>query len=148
MKTLVTADAQEAAQHVATMILDAVSDRADSVLGLATGTTMLPVYRALQTQRKHGGVSFAGVTVFMLDEYVGLSPSDPCSFLSYAQTQIGTPLGISSDRLHTPDGASDRPHRLWRLFGRDGHRLAGPHEPDHRRQHGRPSQDGDGQGDE
>ena len=95
MKTLVTADAQEAAQHVATMILDAVSDRADSVLGLATGTTMLPVYRALQTQRKHGGVSFAGVTVFMLDEYVGLSPSDPCSFLSYARTQIGTPLGIS-----------------------------------------------------
>ncbi len=70
---------------------------------------MLPVYRALQTQRKHGGVSFAGVTVFMLDEYVGLSPSDPCSFLSYARTQIGTPLGISSDRLHAPDGASERP---------------------------------------
>jgi glucosamine-6-phosphate deaminase len=70
---------------------------------------MLPVYRALQTKSERAGVSFADVTVFMLDEYVGLSPSDPCSFLGYARTQIGTLLGINSDRLHAPDGASDQP---------------------------------------
>lgn len=109
MNTLVTRDEHGAARRVATIILEAVASRPDIVLGLATGRTMLPVYRILKTDSDRYGVSFARVTVFMLDEYVGLGADDPRSFAAYARTHIGEPLGIGPDSLNVPNGTSERP---------------------------------------
>ena len=78
-------------------------------LGLATGSTMEPLYAALcerlrawpaqplQWLREHW-------CSFNLDEYVGLPAADPRSFAAYMQTHLADPLMLPSDRLRLPDG--------------------------------------------
>ncbi len=51
----------------------------DSILGLATGSTPLGIYRELARMHKEEGLDFAGVRTFNLDEYYGLAPDHPQS---------------------------------------------------------------------
>ena len=69
---------------------------------------MLPVYAILEQARARGRVDFTDVTVFMLDEYVGLAADHSSSFTSYAKTRISGPLGIPDDHLHLPAGSSEQ----------------------------------------
>lgn len=54
----------------------------DSVLGLATGATMEPLYARLRSLDLSGAISFN------LDEYVGLSNDHPCSYAAYMRTHL------------------------------------------------------------
>ena len=55
----------------------------DCVLGLATGSTPLLLYKELIRLHKQEGLDFERVTSFNLDEYVGLPLSHPASYNSY-----------------------------------------------------------------
>ena len=48
-----------------------------AVLGLATGSTPLQVYRELVRLHREEGLSFAHVTTFNLDEYWPMAPDSP-----------------------------------------------------------------------
>lgn len=50
------------------------------VLGLATGSTPVMVYRELVRMHKEGSLSFRNVITFNLDEYHGTSPDDLQSY--------------------------------------------------------------------
>src|SRR5262249_40621954 len=60
-------------------IADLLRSRPDAVLGLATGSSPLAVYRDLARRHAGGEVSFARARAFLLDEYVGLAPDHPQS---------------------------------------------------------------------
>ena len=47
------------------------------VLGLATGSSPVGMYRRLAEQYRQGQLDFSAVTSVNLDEYCGLSPEDP-----------------------------------------------------------------------
>ena len=72
----VFADAATAERFVAEHIAAQMRTKPDSVLGLATGNSMIGVYRQLIELYRGGGVSFAGLTSFNLDEYFGLPADD------------------------------------------------------------------------
>ena len=57
-------------------------------LGLATGNTFVPIYKALVARYRAGGFSFAGVASFNLDEYIGLTADHPASFRAYMHTHL------------------------------------------------------------
>ncbi|MBE9924490.1 glucosamine-6-phosphate deaminase, partial [Cellulosimicrobium cellulans] len=69
------------AERLAVLAADAVEAVVRSgpgaVLGLATGSSPLKVYDELVRRHVQGGLSFAGVRAFMLDEYVGLPVDHP-----------------------------------------------------------------------
>jgi glucosamine-6-phosphate deaminase len=50
------------------------------VLGLVTGSTSVALYQALIEAHQKRGVSFAEVTTFNLDEYLGLAGDHPQSY--------------------------------------------------------------------
>ncbi len=83
-----------------------VADRAEAgslrVLGVATGSTPIPVYRALAARR---GPALARLSLFALDEYVGLEPGHPQSYRRVVEREVGEPLGIDPSRIHLPDAA-------------------------------------------
>ena len=90
---------------VAEEIAALISARPDAVLGLATGSTPLPVYEALESRL--AGVDVSQVRGFALDEYVGLDPVHPESYRSVISREVVEPLGLDPRRIHVPNGASE-----------------------------------------
>ena len=73
MAEVVIVDSGEAAGRlVADHIAEQVRNHPEMVLGVATGSTPLPLYREL-ARRRSQGVDFSRAWAFALDEYVGLS---------------------------------------------------------------------------
>lgn len=87
---------------VADEIARLIAARPDAVLGLATGSTPLPVYEALRPRL--AGVDVSRVRGFALDEYVGIDPRHPQSYRSVITTEVVEPLGLDPERIHTPNG--------------------------------------------
>lgn len=85
-----------AAGHVAKLVRQAPA----AVLGLATGSSPLPLYAALAMQE----ADLTAVAAFALDEYIGLPPGHPQSYASVIRSQVVDPLGLTPDRVHVPDG--------------------------------------------
>lgn len=105
----VLADAEAVAEQVAARLLQARRDWPHQPLGLATGRTMEPVYRALI--RQVNGLPLPEQQdlrrrwlSFNLDEYVGLGPADSRSFAAAMERQLAAPLGLERGRLQLPDG--------------------------------------------
>jgi glucosamine-6-phosphate deaminase len=92
-----------AGEIVAAEIARLVAERPDTVLGLATGSTPLPVYEALP--RALAGLDLSRVRGFALDEYVGIDPRHPESYRSVITREVVEPLGLDPALIHTPDGA-------------------------------------------
>jgi glucosamine-6-phosphate deaminase len=74
------------------------------VLGLATGRTPLPLYRALVTLHARGASDYSQATTFNLDEFVGLDPSHPGSYRAYMRAQLFRHINLSPRRIHVLDG--------------------------------------------
>jgi glucosamine-6-phosphate deaminase len=91
----------EAATAVATRIVaHLLREKPNAVLGLATGSTPLLLYRAL-TRLK---LDWRKVTTFNLDEYVGLLPAHAQSYHSFMEENLFRYINISRRNVHIPDG--------------------------------------------
>lgn len=95
-------------RHAAEMDLAArlaaqLRGKPDSVLGLATGNSMVGVYRALVDMHRNEGLSFARATSFNLDEYCGLPDGHPSSFASYMQEHLLAHADMPRNSAHLPD---------------------------------------------
>jgi glucosamine-6-phosphate deaminase len=111
------ADAAEGAVEVAAHIVRLVRHRREqgtiAVLGLATGSTPVLVYKELIRLHREEQVDFSHVHTFNLDEYYGLSSDHKESYHRFMRTQLFDHLNIPPDQIHIPDGTiarSDIPH--------------------------------------
>ena len=86
-------------------VIDAVVRRKPAaVLGLATGSTPLPVYQELIRRHAAGaGPAYDSVTCFNLDEYVGLPAGHEQSYRATIARELTDGLGISSDQVNGPN---------------------------------------------
>lgn len=75
-----------------------VAGRPDAVLGLATGSTPLPLWSALAARR----LDLSRVRGFALDEYIGLAPGHPESYRSVITREVVEPLGLTPSLVHVP----------------------------------------------
>lgn len=96
---------EEAGQLVARAIADLIAVKPDAVLGLATGSSPLPVYTALAQMSAQ--LDLSKVRGFALDEYVGLDPAHPQSYRSVIAREVVEPLGLSPDLIWVPPGERD-----------------------------------------
>ncbi len=101
-------DNQAAVRHVADAIEQLVRERAaagqPAVLGLATGSTPVPLYRELIRRHREEGLSFAHVITFNLDEYYPLEPQHPESYHRFMREQLFDHIDIPAARIHIPPG--------------------------------------------
>ncbi|MEM1129327.1 MAG: glucosamine-6-phosphate deaminase [Pseudomonadota bacterium] len=106
MRVVICDTAAEATERVAALITGALRDKPDTILGLATGGTMEPLYRALVAAHD-AGLSFAHATTFNLDEYVGLAPNHPQSYAHYMRRHLFEHVDIAPVRCFLPSGLGD-----------------------------------------
>ncbi|WP_448719950.1 glucosamine-6-phosphate deaminase [Microbacterium natoriense] len=102
-EVVIVEDKEAAGALVAEEIISLIQSRPDAVLGLATGSTPLPVYQALRS--RISGVDVSRVRGFALDEYVGIDPAHPESYRSVIAREVVEPLGLDPQRIHVPNGA-------------------------------------------
>lgn len=83
-------------------------------LGVATGSSPSPVYREMARR----GLDLSSVTLFALDEYIGLPHGHPESYRAVVEREIARPLGVPLDRVNLPNGAA--PAEYDRLIAASG----------------------------
>ncbi|MGO1507465.1 MAG: glucosamine-6-phosphate deaminase [Microbacteriaceae bacterium] len=104
-EVVIVENAAAAGALVADEIVHLITAKPDAVLGLATGSTPLPVYQALDSRL--AGIDVSRVRGFALDEYVGIDPAHPESYRSVITREVVEPLGLDPARISTPNGAID-----------------------------------------
>ena len=104
MEVIIAGSPAEASEEAARIFARQVRTKPASVLGLATGSTPLALYRALAERHARGELDFSGVTTFNLDEYVGLAPDHPQSYAHFMREHFFSRVNVPADRIHLPDG--------------------------------------------
>jgi glucosamine-6-phosphate deaminase len=104
MEVVISADAAEASELAAAQIATLIKAKPNAVLGLATGSTPLQLYKELIHLHRSEGLDFSRVTTFNLDEYLGLSPSHPASYHHFMWTNFFDHININPARTHVPSG--------------------------------------------
>ncbi|MDY0910556.1 glucosamine-6-phosphate deaminase [Microbacterium sp. CFBP9034] len=102
-EVVIVADQAAGGALVADEIVRLIRADPATVLGLATGSTPLPVYEALRSRL--AGVDVSRVRGFALDEYVGLDPAHPESYRSVIAREVVEPLGLDPALIRVPDGS-------------------------------------------
>jgi len=92
------------ADEIAALIQEKQSEGKPCVLGLATGSSPISVYKHLIKLHQEKGLSFKNVITFNLDEYYGLQPSDINSYYLFMHENLFDHIDIPSENINIPDG--------------------------------------------
>lgn len=104
MLVIVKDNYEEMGKEAAQIIVDRLRRKPNLVLGLATGTTPLGLYRELIRLHGDEGLDFSKVVTFNLDEYVGLLPTDEQSYHYFMRKNLFDHLNIPETQIHILDG--------------------------------------------
>jgi len=110
MEIIILPDAEAASATAARLVARQVLEKPDCVLGLATGSTPRRLYAELARLHREDHLSFAQVSSFNLDEYVGLHAEHPASYHRFMAENFFDHVDLAPERRHIPDGmAADIP---------------------------------------
>jgi glucosamine-6-phosphate deaminase len=108
IRTLVFKTAGEASRHAALIVERLVRENNSAgrptVLGLATGSTPVGLYRELIRLHKEEGLDLSGVVTFNLDEYFPMPGDDPQSYRRWMHETFFSHVNIKAHNIHIPDG--------------------------------------------
>ncbi|OZD43739.1 multidrug transporter [Rhodococcus sp. 06-1477-1B] len=104
MQVVITTNERSAGEYAADIFQRRAEADALRVIGVATGSSPLPLYDAL-ARRDLAAVRDA--RAFALDEYVGLPSEHPESYRSVIDREVTARLGLDPARVEVPDGSVD-----------------------------------------
>jgi len=104
MEVIIKPDADAVSKEAARLFQRQLARQPASVLGLATGSTPLGLYRELAAMTQAGQIDFSRARSFNLDEYVGLSPDHPMSYRAFMREHLFTHIDIPPENTRLPDG--------------------------------------------
>ncbi|MBC7240369.1 MAG: glucosamine-6-phosphate deaminase, partial [Chloroflexi bacterium] len=121
---IVERDYRSLSQAAARFVGRQVLLKEDSVLGMPTGETPRGMYEELVRLCLEGVLDLSSVTLFNLDEYLGLPPEHPSSFRSYMQKHFLEILHLNEMQFHIPHSSPTDPqqecHRYEAAIGEAG----------------------------
>ncbi|MEO0898487.1 MAG: glucosamine-6-phosphate deaminase [Bacteroidota bacterium] len=104
-------DSHSASVHVARSIALAIQAKQQEgeqiVLGLATGSSPIGVYKELVRIHKEEGLSFSNVVTFNLDEYYPMDPTSQQSYVKFMHEYLFDHIDIPAENINIPDGTLD-----------------------------------------
>jgi glucosamine-6-phosphate deaminase len=104
MLVLLKPNYEELSREAARIVANIVRINPDATLGLATGSTMLAMYKELVRLHKEQGLDFSKVVTFNLDEYLGLAADHPQSFHWFMQKNFFAHVNANPANVQIPDG--------------------------------------------
>ncbi len=107
MEIVIATDRENASRQAADYLAALVRARPNAVLGLATGSTPLALYRELIRQHAEQRLDFSRCTTFNLDEYAGLGSDHPASYRRFMQENFFSEVNIAPENIHIPNGLAE-----------------------------------------
>ncbi|MBR2350449.1 MAG: glucosamine-6-phosphate deaminase [Clostridia bacterium] len=86
-----------------------VESKKDATLGLATGSTPIGLYEEMIADHKACGTSYAEVSTFNLDEYVGLDYSSDQSYVYFMREHLFDHIDIKLENTNIENGKAADP---------------------------------------
>ena len=106
MKIIRAKDYYDMSRKAANIISAQVIMKPNCVLGLATGSTPIGIYKQLIDWYNKDDLDFSEVTTVNLDEYRGLKRDDPQSYWHFMHENFFDHINIDPDRINLPDGTN------------------------------------------
>jgi glucosamine-6-phosphate deaminase len=108
IRTVIVDDHDDLGRLVARRIVEVIRANLATgrrpVLGLATGSTPIGVYRELVRMHREEGLSFRDVITFNLDEYYPMDPGSLHSYHRFMWDNLFAQLDILPENVHIPRG--------------------------------------------
>ena len=109
----------------AKIVAEQIINKPNTVLGLATGSTPLGMYRELVKMHKEDELDLSQVVTFNLDEYLGLSPEHPQSYHYYMYENFFNHVNIEEKNIHIPKGDTKDPVQECLNYEREIEKVGG-----------------------
>jgi glucosamine-6-phosphate deaminase len=110
MEVIIKPTYEEISRAAALQIADVLNRKPNAVLGLATGSTPLGVYKELVRMHKEESLDFSRCTTFNLDEYVGLPVTHDQSYHYFMHENFFKHVNIPEQNVHVPSGTTSNFH--------------------------------------
>ena len=105
---VVIVEYEEIARTIAKRIAEIIGERraagGHAVLGLATGSTPIGIYRELIKMHRDEGLDFSDVVTFNLDEYYPMDPHSIHSYVRYMRENLFNHINVKPANIHIPRG--------------------------------------------
>ncbi|MBU5449477.1 glucosamine-6-phosphate deaminase [Acetivibrio sp. MSJd-27] len=107
MKIIRCKDYDEMSAIAGKIMVDQVKEKPDSILGLATGSTPIGMYKKMIEAYKNGEVSFKNVHTFNLDEYYKIEKTNDQSYYYFMNENLFSHIDIDKNNIDIPNGQAD-----------------------------------------
>jgi len=102
-------NAVEIGKAAADVVCELLASKPDAVLGLATGSSPIEMYKELIRRCKDGEISFKNVKTVNLDEYVGLPATHDQSYAYFMSDNLFNHIDIDKANTNLPNGLAENP---------------------------------------
>ena len=100
-------DYQDVSRKAANIMSAQIIMKPNAVLGLATGSTPVGLYKQLIEWYNKGDLDFSQITSVNLDEYKGLSGDNDQSYRNFMNTNLFDHVNIDKTRTYVPNGLEE-----------------------------------------
>lgn len=107
MEVIICKSYEDVSRTAARVVAKTMNRKPNAVLGLATGSTPLGLYRELIRMHQEEGLDFSQVTTFNLDEYVGLPKGHPQSYHYFMHENLFKHINVPKQNIHIPSGTTE-----------------------------------------
>lgn len=102
---IITVDNYQKMSEIGALIIkEQLKEKSNSVLGLATGSTPIGMYKELVRMHIEESLDFSSVVTFNLDEYVGISKQHPQSYHHFMFQNLFKHINIDYSKIYIPNG--------------------------------------------
>lgn len=109
MRVLIERDYDAMSRRAAEFVAEVIRQKPNCVLGLATGSTPIGLYKELIRLNRDEGLDFSEIVTFNLDEYYGLAPDHEQSYHYFMEEQLFGHLNPRPKQTNVPDGLAKDP---------------------------------------
>ena len=102
IELLITNNYEEMSQKAADIIIELLKKKPNAILGLATGSTPIGLYKILIAKNKEKLISFKDVITYNLDEYCGIPKNHEQSYYTYMNKNLFDHIDINVKNTHIP----------------------------------------------
>ncbi len=116
MRLVLCENYEEMSKAAAKVVASQIIIKPDCVLGFATGSTPVGMYRELCRMYEAGELDFSGVTTFNLDEYYPIAKDNPESYHVFMEENLFSKVNVPREAIHIPDGSAADPEKVCRDY--------------------------------
>ena len=107
MKVILCENYEEMSAKAANIFAAQLTLKPDSILGLATGSTPVGMYKKLIEKNEAGEIDFSAVKTFNLDEYYPIKRDNSQSYFTFMNENLFSHINIDMANTHVPNGETD-----------------------------------------